>query len=300
MSAGGSTRLPPLTALKAFEALGRTGSIRAAAQELSVSHTVVSRHVRNLEARLGNKLVVPQGRGLKLTDDGERYHTQVASAFDAIARATRDFAPSRAASLNIWCIPGLAARLILPRLPELEARLPGHHILLNPTLAWPDLANGEADAVIAYLPGAEGTANVRMEVLSEPRVFPVASPTMQARFVNVRTNADLLQMPLLHEESMEQWERWFRSAGLEDLPPLRGPCLWHAHLAIEAARLGQGVAIANEVLVRKEMDSGELVEMVPSDIRLGGYYFGAAQPRWDSHPITCLRNWISELLRHTA
>ena len=133
-------RLPPLIALRAFEAVGRLGSVRAAGEELAVSHTVVSRHVRNLEQRLGARLLRPAGRGLALTPEGQRYLAQIAQALDLIERATAELAAPRRRTLAIWCAPGVASRRVLPLLPELEALLPEHEITLLPTLARPDFA----------------------------------------------------------------------------------------------------------------------------------------------------------------
>ncbi len=144
-------RLPPLIALRAFEAVGRLGSVRAAGEELAVSHTVVSRHVRNLEQRLGARLLRPAGRGLALTPEGQRYLAQVAQALDLIERATAELSAPRRRTLAIWCAPGVASRRVLPKLPELEALLPEHEITLLPTLARPDFSRDEADAEIIYL-----------------------------------------------------------------------------------------------------------------------------------------------------
>jgi DNA-binding transcriptional LysR family regulator len=288
-------RLPPLIALRAFEAVGRLGSVRAAGEELAVSHTVVSRHVRNLEQRLGARLLRPAGRGLALTPEGGRYLAQVAQALDLIERATAELSAPRRRTLAIWCAPGVASRRVLPKLPELEALLPEHEITLLPTLARPDFARDEADAEIIYLETAAPRDGVRAELLSSPRVFPVASAAFRARHADVAAPADLLRVPLIHEESTEQWERWLHKAGVAELPPLRGPRLWHAHLAIEAARLGQGVALANAVLAGEDLASGGLVEMVPSDLRLGGYYFLSEAARWDEPGLATLRDWLRDL-----
>lgn len=288
-------RLPPLIALRAFEAVGRLGSVRAAGEELAVSHTVVSRHVRNLEQRLGARLLRPAGRGLALTPEGQRYLAQIAQALDLIERATAELAAPRRRTLAIWCAPGVASRRVLPLLPELEALLPEHEITLLPTLARPDFSRDDADAEIIYLEAVAPRDGVRAELLSSPRVFPVASAAFRARHADVAAPADLLRAPLIHEESTEQWERWLHRAGVAELPPLRGPRLWHAHLAIEAARLGQGVALANAVLAGEDLAAGGLVEMVPSDIRLGGYYFLSEAARWDEPGLATLRGWLRDL-----
>lgn len=290
-------QLPPLVALRAFDAVGRTLSVRAAGDELAVSHTVVSRHVHNLENWLGVKLVQARGRGLILTPEGVRYHAQIARAFDSIVRATTDLRPTARRTLTIWCFPGLANRRLLARLPELEDRLPEWQITLHPTLARPDLVRGEADAEVIYLDHVESTSALRAELLARPRVFPVMSPTLRARYHNIDTVEDLLRLPLIHEESTDQWDRWLNLAGMEAPPPLHGPRLWHAHLAIEAARLSQGVALANELLVEDDLKTGALVEAIPSDVRLCGYYLAAAAARWDEPAIVTLRSWLQGLSR---
>lgn len=292
--------LPPLVALRAFEAVGRTGSVRAAGEELAVSHTVVSRHVRHLEARLGIKLLETRGRRLVLTPDGARFHAQIEAAFEQIARATAALKPGAPTTLSIWSGPGIAARRLLPRLPELEALLPAREIMLQPTLARPDWHRREADAEIAYLDGPDRRDGVRSELIARPRLFPVVSPALRAAFPNVGTAADLLAMPLLHEESTDQWMRWFEAAGLERVPPLRGARLWHAHLAMEAARLGQGVALAIETLVGEEIATGALVEVVPSDVRLGGYYLVAPAARWGDPDLNAVRAWVATVFGEPA
>jgi DNA-binding transcriptional LysR family regulator len=293
-------RLPPLVALRAFEAVGRLGSVRAAGDELAVSHTVVSRHVRNLEQRIGTRLLRPAGRGLALTPEGARFLGQVAQALDLIEHATAELSAPRRRTLAIWCAPGVASRRVLPKLPELEALLPEQEITLLPTLARPDFARAGlgpdgADAEIIYLEASEPRDGVRAELLSSPRVFPVASSAFRARYADVTAPADLLRLPLIHEESTEQWERWLHQAGVAEVPALRGPRLWHAHLAIEAARLGQGVALANAVLAGEDLATGALVEVVPSDIRLGGYYFLSATARWQDPDLATLRQWLRAL-----
>ena len=289
--------LPPLIALRAFDAVGRAGSLRAASEELAVSHTVVSRHIHNLEARLGTALLRPQGRGVVLTEEGARYHAQIRQAFDLIARATADLKRGKKRSLAIWCPPGLATLRLMPNLPALEGILPDCDIVLQPTIARPQLLRGEADVEIAYLEdGAHVPEALRAEMLAAPRVFPVASPALLARHPLHDTAEAISALPLVHEESTGQWKVWLRRAGLGSVPELSGPHLWHAHLTIEAARLGQGVAIANEVLVADDLASGRLVELGATDIKLGAYYFITPRTRWDDPDISKLREWIQRLL----
>jgi LysR family glycine cleavage system transcriptional activator len=165
-------RLPPLIALRAFEAVGRLGSVGAAAEELCVNHSVVSRHLANLQDRLGVELLVPRGRSIGLTEEGHAYHTRINRAFDAIARATAELKPAPVQLLDIRCIPGLANRGLLRHLGDLEARLPGVEIMLQPTLADPDLLGGEADAEIVFR-DRDGNAGRNRQVGRAPgRLLP--------------------------------------------------------------------------------------------------------------------------------
>lgn len=292
-------RVPSFVALRALEAVGRTGSIRAAGNELAVSHTVISRHIQNLQECLGVTLIRAQGRGVILTERGVFLHEQLSQAFDIIARATIAVRPSSRTTLNIWCIPGIANRRLLQRLPELTNSPSGWEINLQPTLSHPDLSRGDADAEIVYADVITTHVDFASEPLVRPRVFPVASPSYLARHSAIASLQDLASIALIHEESTEQWERWFRLAGLIDLPPLRGQRLWHAHLAIEAARLGQGVAIANEVLVEDELRTGVLVEILSTSVYMGTYQLVALTERWSDPAIVALRNWLQNVLANT-
>jgi len=290
-------RLPSLTALRAFEALGRTGSIRAAGEELAINPTVVSRHIQNLQADLGVTLVEHKGRGVVLTEEGEQYHRQVRQAFDLLRQATQGTKTTGQKGLAIWCIPGLATVKLLARLPELEAQLGGGNITLQPTLSRPDFSRGDADAEIVYLNNPPHEGGLRAEQLSHPRVFPVASPALLARFPAITSPSDLLRLPLIHEDSTAQWETWLRHGGVTHIPILQGPRLWHAHLAIEAAKIGQGIAIANALLVDDDLRLGRLVEVVPSEIYLGSYYLIAPHNRWTNRSVQMLFDWLVQVLQ---
>ncbi|WP_209777775.1 LysR substrate-binding domain-containing protein [Azospirillum agricola] len=290
-------RLPPLLALRAFDVFARLGTVRAAADELAVSHTVVSRHIQNLEQSVGVKLVAKSGRGLSLTREGTRFAAQMRRAFDLIAEASNELRNGGIEAVHICCLAGLASRRLLGRLPELEAAMAGREVILQPTSARPDFSRGEADAEIMYL--EDGAASVaeglRAEMFAKPRILAIASPEFKARYPDVRTPADLVGLPLIHEQSTGMWEAWLEEAGVGDLPRLRGPRLWQAHLTIEAARLGRGVALVSDLLVIDNLASGELVEMVGSDVTIGGYYFIAPAQKWNTPVIAAIRQWLREV-----
>lgn len=289
-------RLPPLIALRAFEAVGRLGSVRAAGGDLGVSHTVVSRHVQNLQKDLNVKLLREEGRGLALTETGLAFHAQIAQAFELMSRATEGIRRSSRSIVRIWCTPGVAHRRLLSRLPELTGSPRNWEVNIQPTLAHPDLARAEADAEIVFTDVEEAKDELKAEVLVRPRVFPVASPACLARYPALKTLTDLSMIPLIHEESNEQWEHWFVAAGHANHPPLRGQRLWHAHLAIEASRLGQGIALANDVLVEDDLRSGALVEVFDTRVYMGAYQLIALRERWSDPMIVALRLWSKQAL----
>jgi LysR family glycine cleavage system transcriptional activator len=289
-------KLPPLLALRAFEAVARHRSVRKAADELAVHHTVVSRHVHALQAALDVVLVQTSRQGVTLTQAGIDYAATLTPAFSAIAGATaRLETGKRSRNLAIWSIPGFALRWLTPRLPQFRKLWPAIDIELRPTDSPPDLSTFEADAEIRY--GDCRSNGVHTMVLARPRVFPVVSPAWLAEHPKVKTPADLLGQKLIHEESYEQWGRWLAQAGVSAPDSLSGPKLWHAHLAIEAAKLGQGVAIANELIVGNEIAAGDLVEIGTTNIVLEPYVLIARNDRWNEPALTKFRSWLIDQLR---
>ncbi|WP_031213991.1 LysR family transcriptional regulator [Mesorhizobium sp. L2C084A000] len=291
-----SHRLPPLIALRAFEAVARTGSVRAAGDELSVSHTAVSRHIHNLQNRLGVAFFEREGRGLALTGSGERYYQKISRAFEAITIATSELKPHLPTQLDIWCTPGIASIRLLPRLPSLENYLPQCDVTLRPTRQRPDLTANEADAEIVFLFDGEERQGCHVEVLDRPRMFPVVSPAFLDRHGPVSSVHELLKLPLIHEESTGQWERWFSHLGGTGALALSGPKLWNGQQTIESARLGQGVAMTGSILVGRHIETGELVEVLSTNVHLGSYCLVTTKSRSVTAPILALRRWIADVL----
>lgn len=286
-------RLPPLVPLRAFEAVGRTGSIRAAASELSVSHSVISHHLTTLQQQLRVKLIQARGRGIELTSEGRMFQEQITRSFDIIARATSGLASGAVErTLTIWCGPGLAERRLMPSLRELEAKLPGVEIVLCPSIQRPGLAVGEADVEIAALDDVTFDSRVRAELLLRPRVFPVASPAFLDRYPEATKIEALATLPLLHEDSTKQWERWLGATHAGSFEQLSGIRLWNDHLTIQAARIGQGIALSNDALVSDDLAAGHLVEPIASNVRLWGYYILAKSSRWRDPDILATRDWL--------
>lgn len=286
-----SGRLPPLIMLRAFEAAGRTGSMRKAASDIGISHTVVSRHVRSLETWIGWKLLAAGPRGVQMTPEGQSLYAAASVAFQSIANTSAQLrAKAGKDELHIWCYPGLATRWLIPRLDQVREVVRSGEVLLRATDQMPDFSRGDADIMIGFgqfthLP--EGAIP-----LLEPRMFPVVSPAWLTKNGHPEMISELLGLPLIHEESYGQWTSWLTQADVKLDRALKGPRLWDANLGFDAALAGQGVALTSNLLVSDEIEQGTLIELFQTDIRVGGYYLLTAANARDER-ISRLREWLA-------
>lgn len=284
--------LPRLIMVRAFEAVGRTGSMRKAAVDIHVSHTVVSRHVRNLEAWIGVKLVDAGPHGATLTREGERFYADVSRAFQLMARSVRELRPVRQKkSLRVWCMPGLATRWLAPRLSVIQDLLPGVEIVVRAIDRLPDFKHHEADVMITY---ASNTKSVTGEaiLLTRPRMFPVVSPRWSAHQALPPSLEALSKSELIHEEDHEQWRSWFAAVGIKPSATLDGPRLWDANLGLDAAIAGQGIALASRLTATDEISAERLVELFETDVRLGAYYLLISPERKKDPAARKFQRWL--------
>ncbi|MCO5059334.1 MAG: LysR substrate-binding domain-containing protein [Rhizobiaceae bacterium] len=288
-------RLPPLVMLRAFEATGRTGSMRKAASDIGISHTVVSRHIQNLEAWIGWELLVAGPRGVTLTPEGQSLFATTTAAFRSIAGTAAQLRSKAGKDeFHIWCIPGLATRWLIPRLEEIREAISSGEVLLRAVDRSPDFVRGEADLMIGF--GAFDALPDRAVPLLQPRMFPVASPAWLARHGMPGSPEELTRLPLIHEESYAQWSTWFEQAGIEIQRTLTGPRLWDANLGFDAAMAGQGVALTSNLMVAREIAEGRLVELFDTDIRVGGYYLLTANAAAPDGRISRFETWIKRAI----
>lgn len=293
---------PPLAALRAFEAVGRLGGIRRAARELSVDHTVISRHLRTLENWVGVALVDRTRNNTLLTNEGLAFHGEIYQGLRTIANATgRLLEGAGPQHLHVWCIPGFATLWLADHLNAFMAEHPDVVVDFRPADYSPDFRFKEVDGDIRYLRRWEEDKlppMVRTVEFARPTVFPVASREFLARMPEVNEAADLLSFPLLHEDNDLEWRNWFLLQDIPEVPPLSGPRLWHAHLTLNAARQGQGVALANPMLMGGNEDEEDgLVRVVPrrrpfNPVRFGGYTFIARDDQWNAPAIKRFRHWL--------
>ncbi|NYZ63842.1 LysR family transcriptional regulator [Luteimonas deserti] len=253
--------LPPLNALRAFEAAARLGSLVRAGDELHVTHGAVSRQVRVLEEAIGAPLFERAGRGLRLTDAGARLRDAAAGAFDQLRSAIETIQRSGGDSALVLGCPGsLLARWMIPRLPRLAGELPTLTLHLAPHEGAfaPSLAGLDAALLIGSGPWP---APWRVRRLAVERIGPVLSPGLPdaARIAALSAPA-LLREAVLHTASRPQaWPAWAARAGAAGIEPRLGTGFEHLYYLLEAATAGLGVAIAPQELVADDIAAGRLL-----------------------------------------
>lgn len=298
-----SRLLPPLAALRAFEAVGRLGGIRRAAKELSIDHAVISRHMRSLETWLGVALLIRHGHGNSLTPDGEVYHERITAALNIITGATDKLMKRDGYyKLRIWCAAGLASLWLSSRLGDFMQANPEIAVHFRPANESPDFRAKDVDCDIRYLRRWEEEfvpKGLHKLEFARPSVFPVASPEYVAKLPPIHSAQDLLSLPLLHEDDDLEWIHWFRLQNIDPGPTLPGARLWHADLTLNAARGGQGIALANHMLIGDEVSSGRLVVIQPqgapfNPVQFGGYTFIAREEQWNAPAIVRFRRWLQQ------
>lgn len=255
-----SRDLPPLNALKAFEATARLNSVSKAAESLSVTHGAVSRQLKLLEEHLGIALFVKQGRGLKLTDAGSRLRDASADAFERLRLVCAELSQAQAqAPFVLGCSGSLLARWFIPRLGRLNSDLPDLRLHLSAGEGDLDPRRPGLDALLMF---AEPPWPADMDVfeLAEERIGPVLSPRFHG-FEALQNCAakDLLKHTLLHTTSRPQaWPSWARRNGLDPEALTLGQGFEHLYYLLEAAVAGLGIAIAPEPLVIDDLRAGRL------------------------------------------
>ncbi len=257
-------RLPPLNALRAFEAAARHMNFSRAADELTVTPGAVSQQIQNLEDYIGAPLFKRTSKGLLLTDAAQTALPALREAFDRLAEAASLLtAAEDGRRLTVSVAPSFAAKWLVPRLGRFEAAHPQVDVWLSAGLELVDFTSGEVDLAIRYgsgrYPGLEVT-----RLLGET-VSPVASPKLLAQ-TPLENPTDLAQHVLLHDgspdadDSCPDWSMWLTARGVKGVDGARGPRFNQSSLVIEAAVNGRGVALAKQTLAQADLDAGRLVQ----------------------------------------
>ncbi|GGL37609.1 LysR substrate-binding domain-containing protein [Caulobacter rhizosphaerae] len=289
-------RLPPLSALRAFEAAARRLSFRLAAEELAVTPTAVSHQVRQLEAHLGQPLFVRGVRSVSLTAAGARLFPVLMDGLDAFERTVANLrVESGRRVVTLSTTMAFAARRLAGRVEAFRAANPDLDLRLLATDDPVDLRAGEADAAVRY--GLGPWPGLVSEPLVDDRFAPVCSPRL-----GLAEPGGLAAQTLIHAEwrhpgaDAPTWRLWARQAGRTDLDVEAGPRFTDDSHAIQAAAAGQGVVLTSLTLVAEELAAGLLVQ--PFGPVLAGRRFELVYPpaARDGQAVSALRRWLAEVM----
>ncbi|MGR3466330.1 MAG: transcriptional regulator GcvA [Shimia sp.] len=289
--------LPPLRALRAFEAAARHLSFTHAAEELGVTPGAVSHQVKALEAWVGQPLFHRLTRALRLTEAGAAALPLLTEGFDRIAEAvTHLSAAGRAPALTISVSPGFGSLWLVPRLdgfrrahPEIELRIDGTDRLV-------DITTGAADVAIRYGPG--GYSGVRAEELFKMRATPVCSPALIADGPPLTAPSDPRHHTLIHvdwQETEGSWRTWLLAADLHDIDPHKGPRFTKEEMAVRAALAGEGVALIGDRMAAEHLASGRLVRPFAAGLStplVFAYHLLTPKGRQATPATEAFRSWL--------
>ncbi len=277
-------RLPSLDFLKGFEAAGRLLSFTRAAEEIFVTQSALSRQIQALEAALGVALFVRRHRALALTAAGQAYHREIAALLGALAAATQTVrGVTRGPGLTLSTTVSFASLWIIPRLSSFRARCPDVEVFVSADDRLVDLARGEVDVAIRYLP-AESVPEGAVRLFGE-RMMPVASPSLLRRpGERLARPSDLAGHVLLHLDDPDgvmpwlDWRAWLAANGEAGLKPAGSLRFKLYDQVIQAALGGQGVALGRVPLVSGLLRAGKLVAPFAKRYESTRGYFAVVAP----------------------
>ncbi len=293
-------RLPPLTALRAFEAVARKLSFARAAEDLHVTKAAVAQQVRALEQEIGAPLVARSGRGLALTEAGAAGAPGLAEGFATLARAARAMREAKGRRfLVINSSPSFAATWLVGRIGKFKTRHPEIDVLLDANPTEDTLDSSATDALIRW--GAGDFPGLATTLLFKEDVFPVCSPDLASGDHPLRSPEDLAGHTLLHLEwspaypSWPAWSDWLKAAGAKTVEARHGVWFNNMAMAIRAAAQGQGVALSSFAIAADELAAGRLVAPFSTSVQTPfGYYFLCRPEEAQTPRIKALREFLVE------
>ncbi len=286
-------RLPPLNALRAFEAGARHLSFTRAAQELHVTQAAVSHQVKALEDHLGVALFRRLTRRLVLTEAGRSLHPAVGEAFDGIAEAVQRLRGGEAGrTVTVSLTPSFGARWLSQRLGRFWAAHPQIDLRLHHSVHLADFRREEVDLAVRW--GRGSWPGLTAEFLMRAGFTPVCSPALLEGAHPLRAPADLRFHTLLHEEQhTEDWAQWLMAAGVEGVDPRRGQVIDDPSILDRATLEGQGVALGTTSLIGQHLAAGRLVRPFDLDLETEFAYYLVYPPKALERPkVRAFRDFL--------
>lgn len=293
-----SYRLPPLNALRAFEAAGRRASMSAAANELSVTPAAVSHQIKSLEDYFGLPLFHRSVRSIRLTDRGAALLPYLSEGLELWAEGCRKLdVLDKDAPLVISSAPVFAGKWLVRHLTEFNTQYPDITVRLDGSLSVVDFDSDDVDAAIRF--GTGPYPGLHTDALVNEDVVPVCSPVLLQGDHPLRTPEDLVHQTLIHVDwyaatgTQPDWNMWLKTAGVQGVNGSKGPVVTSDSLAVEAAMNGGGVVLVSEFLVRHDLESGRLVKPFDLVLPSNHWYWFVCPPEYLERPkVRAFRDWL--------
>ncbi len=297
-----SRRIPPLNPLRVFEAVARRLNLTAAAQELHVTQSAVSRQIGVLEAYLGVALFRRERHGVTLTRSGRAYAEQVVPAFETLAEATQKLLKGTSqGALRLRTYTTFAAKWLIPRLPDFERRHPGIEVRITTAVPEVDFDRDPVDVAIQY--GDGRWPRVHADLLFHDEIEPVCSPRFLAAHAPdpTRPEALLRERLLVSHYRRSDWDEWLAASGLADhARDVERMSFASSVLTWQAAIDGLGVAVGQTPLLAAEFASGQLIRPFSRPIHPGkAFYLLRPREQREIRKVALFRDWLLAACRPT-
>ena len=284
--------LPPLNALRAFEAAARNLSFTKGAHELNVTQGAVSHQVKALEDRLGFKLFLRRHQGLVLTEAGQDCQLFIRDALDRLAAGFDSvLARDNAGILTVSVSPNFASKWLVSRIGRFTGAYPDIDLRLSASLRHVDLNREDVDVAVRH--GEDQWPDLHAVCLMAETLFPVCSPRLMEGPHPLSRPENLIHHTLLHLDTREDWLKWIDAAGLQGIDLSKGAVFNQTSLALDAAAGGQGVALGRSALAAPEMLAGRLVRPFGPSLSVNyAYYIVCPKQTAERPKIRAFRDWL--------
>ncbi|HEX6442317.1 MAG TPA: transcriptional regulator GcvA [Stellaceae bacterium] len=292
--------LPPLSALRAFEAAARLESFSKAAEELNVTPAAISHQIHALEEDLGVQLFRRLNRQVELTASARVLLPGLTEAFAEIRASVRRLrAHNDTGTLTVTASPSFAAKWLVLRLHRFQEKSPEIDVRISASDEVVDLNRGDFDIAIRY--GTGRYQGLDVELLLKNEVFPACSPRLLEQGSALKLPEDLRHHALLHDQAVDRdplaptWAMWLKAAGVTGVPPASGLTFSGTHLAMDAAIAGHGIVLAYSSIAAGDIAAGRLVRLFSLAIPdLFAYYIVTAPGALERPKVRAFRDWLRQ------
>jgi LysR family glycine cleavage system transcriptional activator len=292
--------LPPLSALRAFEAAARLQSFSKAADELRVTPAAISHQIHALEEDLGVSLFNRRNRAVELTTSARMLLPGLTEAFAGIQNSVRRLrSHNDTGTLNVTASPSFAGKWLVQRLHRFQEQHPQVDVRISATDTMVDLTRGDFDIAIRY--GTGRYPGLAVELLMSNEVFPACSPALLRDGPPLETPADLRHHALIHDQQVDRdplaptWSMWLRAAGVDGADAAHGLSFNNNVLALEAALAGHGVTLAYSTTAAADLTAGRLIRLfslsLPDNF---AYYIATAPGALERPKVKAFRDWLRQ------